>query len=358
MREELSARTRRCAPRCRRTLSRRLTAAAIAGAHRIDGYRVASHDVEDLLDDEPGVGTPVRGGAAARATNQLAGYAQAVRTDCDFTYSKSQLNALHWMLQGGYRAPEAGRWRREAAHVTDPYDPHIAVYRPPEPDRLATLMAELVSWLNEGDLDRPAVIRGAMAHLHLVMVHPWAGGNGRMSRFLQTLVTTRAGRLDPEFHSVEEWLGRHGNAWEYEKVLAAVGGPAYAPERDAHPWIRFSLLACHQQAQTVRHRLALAEECWLRLTDLAVARGLAECLTGALHEVALAGRLRSSRYQEAEDLSARQAQRDLQELVDAGLLTAVGRTRGRYFVPGDDYPPAVLETVRSSILTLTDPYQD
>lgn len=57
-------------------------------------------------------------------------------------------------------------------------------------------------------------------------------------------------------------------------------------------------------------------------------------------------------------MSARQAQRDLQELVDANLLATVGRTRGRYFVPGDGYPPDVLQTVRGGMLSLTDPYQD
>lgn len=32
-----------------------------------------------------------------------------------------------------------------------------------------------------------------MAHLHLVSIHPWADGNGCMSRSLQTLLVARGG---------------------------------------------------------------------------------------------------------------------------------------------------------------------
>ncbi|MFB4307938.1 Fic family protein [Actinomadura sp. GTD37] len=41
------------------------------------------------------------------------------------------------------------------------------------------------------------LVRAAMAHLHLVSIHPWADGNGRMSRSLQTLMIGREGVLAP-----------------------------------------------------------------------------------------------------------------------------------------------------------------
>ncbi|EST37658.1 hypothetical protein N566_11860 [Streptomycetaceae bacterium MP113-05] len=95
----------------------------------------------------------------------------------------------------------------------------------------------------------------------------------------------------------------------------------------------------------------------MRLAEFAAPRGLAERQVTALHDVAVAGRVRRSRYQRAEVLSAKQAQRDLQELTEVGLLAAVGRTRGRYYVPGDAYPAGVLEAARA-MLTLVDPYRD
>jgi Fic family protein len=70
-------------------------------------------------------------------------------------------------------------------------------------------MTDVVGWLREGDLDAPVVVRAAMAHLHLVSVHPFGDGNGRIARIVQSLVLAREGLLSPEFASIEEYLGKH-----------------------------------------------------------------------------------------------------------------------------------------------------
>jgi hypothetical protein len=81
-----------------------------------------------------------------------------------------------------------------------------------------------------------------MAHLHLVSIHPWADGNGRLSRSLQTLLIAREGILAPEFSSIEGWLGRPGNTWEYYRELASRGA-TYEPAQDVSSWVRFNLVA-------------------------------------------------------------------------------------------------------------------
>lgn len=60
-----------------------------------------------------------------------------------------------------------------------------------------------------------------MAHLNLVMIHPFRDGNGRMARALQTLVLALDEVLEPTFSSIEEWLG--SNTADYYLVLAATG---------------------------------------------------------------------------------------------------------------------------------------
>ena len=49
----------------------------------------------------------------------------------------------------------------------------------------------------------PVMVRAAMAHINLVMIHPYRDGNGRMARILQSLVLSRDGILAPQFSSVE-----------------------------------------------------------------------------------------------------------------------------------------------------------
>ncbi|MEV4506017.1 hypothetical protein [Streptomyces klenkii] len=145
---------------------------------------------------------------------------------------------------------------------------------------------------------------------------------------------------------IEEWLGMPGNTWEYYKVLREVGGPLWSPECDTLPWIKFNLLAYHQQAQRVQRRVDRSNGCWIQLMDAADAHGVTERQITALHEVAMVGRVRRSRYEKAEALNTQQATRDLQALTKAGLLTAVGQTKGRHYVAGPRFPQNVLETAQ------------
>ncbi|MGC9535535.1 Fic family protein [Streptomyces sp. UG1] len=339
-------------------LRKTLTAEAIAGSNTIEGYKVDSVDAEDLIDGELEVGTSEENKAETLAYQHAMTYVQSLHDVADFTYSKSLLNALHWMLQGHHHPRKlAGQWRKSGVWINEPGRPNEAAYVAPDADRLPALMDELVAWLNDGDPDAHVLVRAAMAHLNLVKIHPWADGNGRMSRSLQTLLIARGGVLAPEFSSIESWLGAPVNTWEYYKILSRVGGKEWTPDRDTAPWIRFNLLAYHQQSQSVRHRITRSNRCWIDLTEYAERHGIDERQVTALHDAAVSGRVRRARYQRAENLSNQQAVRDVRALTEAGLLEAVGNTKARFYVPGPDFPAAVLEATRQPI-RLVDPYED
>ncbi len=174
-----------------------------------------------------------------------------------------------------------------------------------------------------------------MAHLNLVMVHPFKDGNGRMARTLQSLVIAREGALAPVFMSVEEYLGRNTQA--YYDVLAAVGGGAWHPERDARPWLRFMLVAHLRQATTMATRITEAERLWVSLEQVAQRQGLPDRALVALFDAALGLRIRNATYRAAlhaqgEAISDHVAASDLKRLVAAELLTARGEKRGRHYV--------------------------
>jgi Fic family protein len=282
-------------------------------------------------------------------------YIQTLHDVADFTYSKGLLNSLHWMLQGhrhSTRKP-AGQWRKAAVYVTSASNPRVAAYTAPDFEDVPHLMNELVDWLNSDDASHP-LVRAAMAHLNLVSIHPWADGNGRMSRSLQTLLIAREGVLAPEFSSVEAWLGLSENTWEYYRVLARRGA-VHLPDQDVSSWIRFNLTAYHQQAQMVQGRLDQSSRVWISLSEFAESAGHDERIVSALHDVAMAGRVRRSRYEHAEGLSLQQAQRDLRDLVTAGVLESVGRTCARYYTAGERFPEQVLEFAQKP-MTIIDPY--
>ncbi|NVI88167.1 Fic family protein [Actinomadura sp. BRA 177] len=339
----------------KRGLRKFLTADAVAASNSIEGFKVATVDVEDLMEGERDVEVSEVDREETLAYQRMMTYIQSLHDVEDFAYSKGFINALHWILQGHRHTPRkpSGQWRHGPVYVTDARDPSIAAYTAPDADDVPALMAELIDWLNTGH-DAHPLIRAAMAHLHLVSIHPWADGNGRMSRSLQTLMIAREGVLAPEFSSIEAWLGRPGNTWEYYRELAGRGA-RYVPDQDVSNWVRFNLTAYHQQAQTVQSRLDRAGRVWGVLAMFTQRTGRDERIISALHDVAMTGRVRRLRYEHSEGLSLQQAQRDLRDLVGAEILTSVGRTRARYYTAGPRFPEDALE-IANTPMTLADPY--
>ena len=355
MRERLRHQFPAGVPKWTAELRRFLTADAVAASNAMEGFKVSTVDVQDLMDGERDVDVSEENRDETLAYQKMMTYLKTLHDVKDFEYNKSLLNALHWMLQGHRHNPRkpAGQWRSSGVYVSDPRNPRVAAYTAPDADVVPALMAELVNWLNADDNTHP-LVRAAMAHLHLVSIHPWADGNGRMSRSLQTLLIAREGVLAPEFSSIEAWLGSPGNTWEYYRELQS-RGPVYQPDQDVSSWIRFNLTAYHQQAQMVQVRFERSGQAWGLLADFAENAGLDERLVSALHDVAMTGRVRRSRYQHAELLSLQQAQRDLRDLVAAQVLEPVGRTRARYYVAGDRFPERAQE-VADTPMTLTPAY--
>ncbi|MFD2356375.1 Fic family protein [Nonomuraea ferruginea] len=213
-------------------LRRSLTARAIVGSNTIEGYAASVDDVEALMAGEAPLETSDTTRRELEGYQRAMTYIQALSDAGDgFRYDLGLLNGLHFMMQEHHPRKRPGRIRGGPVYVTSPDDPAVAAYTGPDHGLLPGLMDELIQWLDQGDLDAPVHVRASMAHLNLVMIHPWADGNGRMSRALSTLVFAREALLPPEFSSIEEWLGRGQNTYAYYQVLQEVGGARLASRR-------------------------------------------------------------------------------------------------------------------------------
>ena len=316
-------------------LLRRVSAArAIQGSNSIEGLNVTLDDAVAAV----GGGDPLD--APAHVWQAIQGYRDALTfilqlaDDPSFVYDASLLKSLHFMMTKDDLRASPGRWRSGPVYVHDERSGAV-VYEAPDALDVPDLVSELVAELGRPEDRTPAVVRAAMAHLNLVMIHPFRDGNGRMARALQSLVLARAGVLAPAFASIEEYLG--GNTSAYYAVLAEVGGGAWQPQRDARPWVRFVLSAHFQQIQTLRRRAAEAERRWELLEREVKRRGLPERSIPALFDAAQGFRIRNAGYRKLADVSQVVAGRDLQALAAAGLLEARGERRGRYYVASEKF---------------------
>ncbi|HEX5853305.1 MAG TPA: Fic family protein [Solirubrobacteraceae bacterium] len=317
------------------SLRRMAFARAVQGSNSIEGYNASLDDVLAAVDDEP----PLDADADTRLA--LAGYRDAMtyvlqiaQDPVPSTVDEGLLKALHFMMIKHDLKKNPGRWRPGAVFVRKE-DSGEVVYEGPAHDRVPALIGATLEELERSEA--PVLVRAAVAHLNLVMVHPFSDGNGRMARALQTLVLAREQIVAPVFSSIEEHLGRNTQA--YYDVLVEVGQGSWNPTRSVGPWIEFCLTAHYRQAMTHLRRIEEAEGLWAAASSLAAAKGLPERAASALYDAAHGIRLRNAMYRKlvgetlSEEISDLTASRDLKAMVDADLLESVGQGRGRYYVP-------------------------
>lgn len=356
MREQLRLHVR-ATPRWTGQLRRELFAAAIQGSNTIERITVSMSEARAAVEGQTmssEVDTKTQ--AAILGYRDAMTYVQQTPQMPFFRYDEMLLSTLHFMIQKYEMSKWPGRYRAGGIFVTssDPLEP---AYTGPDPDLVPGLMRELVEWLNQGDLDQPALVRASMAHLNLVCIHPWRDGNGRTARCLHTLVLARDGVLASEFSSIEQWLGDEVHTVQYYQALQETQGGTFQPERDARPWLRFALTAHHKQAQLVQRRVDYTVRLWREMEELATQRGLPERVVAALYAAAV-GELRRTTYQADEDLTRDQAIRDVQALVRAGLVRARGNAATRVYLIDGVAREAHLAAMDAVRKPMVDPYRD
>lgn len=313
------------------SLRRLSLARAIQGSNTIEGYTAELDDAVAVAAGEEPVDTDAETRLALKGYRDAMTYVLQLSNDPDFEYSEQLIKSLHFMMLSYDLTKSPGLYRPGAVFVYSS-DSGEVVYEGAPVDSVPALVGELVDELNI-DNDSSGMIRGAMSHLNLVMIHPFRDGNGRMARALQSLVLAREGFLSPVFVSIEEYLGRNTQA--YYDILAEVGQGSWNPHNDARPWIRFSLTAHLRQARTMLRRVRESERLWTELEKIADQEGLADRAVAVMFDAAIGLRVRNNTYRAAiadhEEISDATASRDLGKLVEAHLLLSHGEKRGRFY---------------------------
>lgn len=310
------------------SLRRQMRAATAESSIEIEGFSVPGDEQVPLTSGEE---TPEPSDEDRMA---LSCYARAMdhvgvmAGDPVFRWVHRVVLDLHFDACYFQRDESPGLYRQGGIEVTRP-DGGPPAYVGPPGDDVIPLMDEVVAWLDGGDLESHVAVRAAMAHLHVVSVHPFRDGNGRIARIVQSLVLAREGLLAPELGSIEEYLGHNTQA--YYDVLRKVQGGKYQPGRDASAWVRFCVQAHIEQARRRLAQIAEAGERWAQLESLVERRGWPDRLVIALEQSLFQGTDRAAYAAEA-DVSFPTASGDFRRLLDAGLVDQHGRGRSTRYV--------------------------
>src|SRR4030065_316516 len=97
----------------------------------------------------------------------------------------------------------------------------ITVYTPPPPDKAKPLTLELLEWINsKGSEALHPIIAGAIAHHRLVSIHPFADGNGRISRALAIWLFYSRGFDTHHLFALDEFFEQDRQRY-YQKIQQA-----------------------------------------------------------------------------------------------------------------------------------------
>lgn len=209
----------------------------------IEGLRASAADVAlaEATREEQGV--------AAWVADNLAVVADALSTPAPLTVET--LLGWHTRLMdhgSGIAEHHVGAWRDVLGWVGGP-NPKLAVHVAAPPENVATLMDDLVAFVNRADLD--PVTTAAVGHAQFETIHPFADGNGRIGRVLVGwILKTRLGIAVPPPLSLQ--IARDIGGYQSGLTLY---------RQDAvEAWVRWFAERLERSAETASAVMGLIEE--------------------------------------------------------------------------------------------------
>jgi Fic family protein len=334
-------------------LRRNTLARAIRGSNSIEGYVVSPEDAIAAAEGEEPLDADRESWFAVTGYRTAMTFVLQLAKDPNFVYSEGFIRSLHFIMLQHDLKKNPGNWRPGTIYVRDEASNEV-VYEGPDVELVPGLIDELIEFLNLDDTCPHSLIKGAMAHLNLVMIHPFSDGNGRMARCLQTLVLAREGILEFEFASIEEYLGQNTPA--YYNVLASTGDGSWNPRRSTRDWIRFNLTAHYRQAMTLLNRTNVMAMLWQEHENTISKLGLPERVIFAIADASIGYRVRNATYRNLAEINEVTASRDLKAAVDAGLLIPDGERRGRLYTGSPQIKAVFDKLSRDHIKSIPDPF--
>jgi Fic family protein len=117
-------------------------------------------------------------------------------------------SGMYKITAGDWRTAEAGPMRVVSGGI----DKEKVHFEAPDAIRLPDEMGAFLNWFNKDKQNDP-VIKAAIAHLWFVTIHPFDDGNGRITRAITDMLLARADQSPQRFYSMSAQILREKNAY-------------------------------------------------------------------------------------------------------------------------------------------------
>jgi Fic family protein len=187
-------------------------------------------------------------------------------------------------------------------------------FEAPPANRLEPACAQFLNWANS-DSTHPPLIKGGLAHLWFVTLHPFDDGNGRIARAVGDLFLARADGSPQRFYSLSAQIQRERSA--YYDILER----SQKKSLDVTEWLAWFLATLHRAVDQAQHTLDTVltkTRFWQRFATTPLNERQIKLINRLLD--GFEGQLTSSRWGRMAHCSPDTALRDITDLVARGVL--------------------------------------
>ncbi|MDR0751879.1 MAG: Fic family protein [Christensenellaceae bacterium] len=222
---------------------------AIYSSLAIEGNLLSLDEVTDVIEGKIVADTQTE---IKEVKNAYEAYDKIMTYD---PYAVSEFLRAHKFMTDGL-VKESGRFRSKDIGV---FDGNRLIHVGARPQFVPRLVDELFAWAKESDLH--SVLKSAILHYEIEMIHPFEDGNGRMGRLWQTLVLAK-------WNPIFAWLPMESVLFQKRPQYYQAIEDSRKPN-DSGVFIEFTLLAILDVILSqMKHQFELTE------TQLAVLKSL------------------------------------------------------------------------------------
>jgi Fic family protein len=236
--------------------------------------------------------------------------------------SAERLFAWHASLfptgRSGMNRIAVGKWRLADAGamqvVSGPIGKETVHFEAPTAERLDAEMAAFIAWFNATPAMDP-VLKAAIAHFWFVTIHPFEDGNGRIARAIADMALARADGTKERFYSMSSQVEAERKEYYRELETAQRG------ELDITKWLAWFLACLERAIDGAEQGLAVVMQkarLWERINRRPVNERQRKVINRMLN--GFEGFLTTSKYAKLAKCSTDTALRDIQELLERGIL--------------------------------------
>ncbi len=221
--------------------------------------------------------------------------------------------------RSGMRKITVGAWRKPEADpmqvVSGPEGRERVHFEAPTANRIPSEIAAMLGWFNsEAGID--PVLKAGLAHFRFVTIHPFADGNGRISRAIAYMALARAEGTKERFYSMSAQIEAEKKQYYLNLEQSQKG------DTDITAWLEWFLSCLGRSiagAEVGLTDVLRKAKIWEHINSQAPINERQRKVINRLLD-GFEGKLSTSKYAKLADCSADTALRDIGALMERGIL--------------------------------------